>query len=153
MIKDYIALEEIRYGEQMSLTVDIGENHSDKMIAPLLLIPFVENSFKHGASKMLTHPYVELCITIENNILHFFIINNRPEIQETAKASLSKKQGQIGLKNARKRLELLYPGTHQLNIVSKPESFTVDLKIELKEMTVINKENNKPEQTSAYAMV
>ena len=56
MIRDYMALEKIRYGEQMKMTIEIQENHHDKMIAPLLLIPFVENSFKHGASKMITHP-------------------------------------------------------------------------------------------------
>ncbi|MDQ6608409.1 MAG: histidine kinase, partial [Bacteroidota bacterium] len=54
MIQDYMALEKIRYGEQMDMTVDIRGDYSDKMIAPLLLIPFVENSFKHGASRMLS---------------------------------------------------------------------------------------------------
>ena len=81
MIQDYMALEKIRYGEQMNMTIEIQENYPDKMIAPLLLIPFVENSFKHGASKMLTHPYVKLRITIENNMLHFFINEQRPTKQ------------------------------------------------------------------------
>ena len=78
MIQDYMALEKIRYGEQMNMTIEIPENYNDKMIAPVFLIPFVENSFKHGASKMLSHPYVKLRITVENNLLHFFIMNSRP---------------------------------------------------------------------------
>jgi sensor histidine kinase YesM len=53
MIQDYMALEKLRYGEQMKMTVEIQEDHHGKLIAPLLLIPFVENSFKHGTSKCL----------------------------------------------------------------------------------------------------
>jgi LytS/YehU family sensor histidine kinase len=51
------------------MTIDIDEGHQGKMIAPLLLIPFVENSFKHGASKMISQPWVRLTIKLENNRL------------------------------------------------------------------------------------
>ena len=78
MIQDYIALEKIRYGEQIDIKTEIQEAGNNKMITPLLLIPFVENSFKHGASKMITHPWIKLHITIEDNVLHFFIINSKP---------------------------------------------------------------------------
>src|SRR4051812_33581473 len=68
MLRDYMALEKIRYGEQMDMTIDIQEKDSPfrqgeagrGLIAPLLLIPFVENSFKHGTSKMLAHPWLKL---------------------------------------------------------------------------------------------
>jgi sensor histidine kinase YesM len=126
MIRDYMALEKIRYAEQMQMTIDIKDNHNDKMIAPLLLIPFVENSFKHGASKMITQPWVRLNIHIENNRLHFMIMNSKPPTNEPA---ISK--GNIGLKNVMKRLELLYPATHELNIVSKSDSYTVYLTLQL----------------------
>jgi sensor histidine kinase YesM len=129
MIQDYMALEKIRYGGQMDMTIDIKGNYQNKMVTPLLLIPFIENSFKHGASKMLAHPYVKLSITIEENTLQFLLTNNKPNTP----ASTSR-NGAIGLKNVRKRLQLLYPVTHELNIVSEPESFIVFLKIELQEM-------------------
>ena len=77
MVRDYMALEKIRYGE-MNMTIEIQEEGSEKLIAPLLLIPFVENSFKHGTSKMLAHPWVKLQMTIENNMLHFSVTNSRP---------------------------------------------------------------------------
>ena len=147
MLQDYMALEKIRYAEQMQMTIDIEDDHDNKMIAPLLLIPFVENSFKHGASKMITQPWVKLYIYIENNRLHFTIRNSKPPTQEPIAA-----KGNIGLKNVRKRLELLYPGTHELNIVSEPDSYAVYLILQLqdiKDQTTI-KDEIKP--LAEYAM-
>ena len=129
MINDYMALEKIRYAEQMQMTIDIEDKHDNKMIAPLLLIPFVENSFKHGASKMITQPWVKLYIYIENNRLHFTIRNSKPPTKEPARSN-----GNIGLKNVKKRLELLYPGTHELDIVSEPDSYAVHLILQLQDI-------------------
>ena len=129
MIQDYMALEKIRYGEQMQMTIDIEDDHDNKMIAPLLLIPFVENSFKHGASKMITQPWVKLYIYIENNRLHFTIRNSKPPTKDPIAA-----KGNIGLKNVRKTLELLYPGTHELKIVSEPASYAVYLILQLQDI-------------------
>jgi len=147
MIRDYMALEKIRYAEQMQMTIDIEDDHDNKMIAPLLLIPFVENCFKHGASKMITQPWVKLYIYIENNRLHFTIRNSKPPTNEPARSN-----GNIGLKNVTKRLELLYPGTHELNIVSEPGSYAVYLILQLhdiKDHTTI-KDEIKP--LAEYAM-
>ena len=128
MIRDYMALEKIRYAEQMQMTIDIKGGHLDKMIAPLLLIPFVENSFKHGASKMITEPWVKLDLSIENNRLLFNIINSKPANNESPIT-----KGNIGLRNVTKRLDLLYPGTHELNIVTDPDSYAVHLSLQLYE--------------------
>ncbi|HEX3165538.1 MAG TPA: histidine kinase [Chitinophagaceae bacterium] len=147
MIQDYIALEKIRYGEQIDIKTEIQEAGNNKMIAPLLLIPFVENSFKHGASKMITHPWVKLRITFEDDMLHFFIINSKPLSHESAS-----RNGSIGLKNVQKRLLLLYPGAHELNIISEPENFTVFLKIQLKELIVSPANADETLQTEEYAM-
>ena len=147
MIQDYMALEKIRYAEQMQMTIDIDGKADEKMIAPLLLIPFVENSFKHGASKMITQPWVKLTIQIENNWLHFKVTNSKPATNES---SLSK--GNIGLKNVTKRLELLYPDTHELSIVSEPGSYAVHLVLQLydiKNPTIITDEINP---MTEYAM-
>jgi sensor histidine kinase YesM len=146
MVRDYMALEKIRYGE-MNMTIGIQEEGSEKLIAPLLLIPFVENSFKHGTSKMLAHPWVTLQMKIENNMLHFSVANSRPP-----EAGTQLKKGNIGLKNVKKRLELLYPGTHELNIVSKPESFFVYLKVQLQETKNYVATNEEIKTANAYAM-
>ena len=162
LLRDYMALEKIRYGEQMNMTIEIQSEHSPPwqeategweqssgrgLIAPLLLIPFVENSFKHGTSKMLAHPWVKLQVIIENNMLHFSVANSRP--QETEPPL---KKGNIGLKNVKKRLELLYPGTHELNIISKPESFFVSLKVPLWETKDYVATNEEIKTANAYAM-
>lgn len=155
MIQDYMALEKIRYAEQMQMTIDINGRPDEKMIAPLLLIPFVENSFKHGASKMITQPWVKLAIHIENNWLRFTVMNSKPSTNEfpLSKALLPVGQGNIGLKNVTKRLQLLYPGTHELSIVSESDSYSVYLSLQLhdiKSHTII-KDEIKPK--SEYAMV
>ena len=126
MIQDYMALEKIRYAEQMQMTIDIDEGHQGKIIAPLLLIPFVENSFKHGASKMISQPWVRLTIKIENNRLCFIIKNSKPPANVTLTG-----KGNIGLKNVKKRLELLYPGTHELSVISEEGSYAVRLDLQL----------------------
>jgi sensor histidine kinase YesM len=147
MIYDYIDLEKIRYGEQMEMTIETNGSFHNKMIAPLLLIPFVENSFKHGTSKMIRHPWIKLSINIEDNELYFLLINSKPVAGE-----LTNQNGNIGLKNVRKRLQLLYPVAHELNIISEPESFTVFLKIKLSELTSSPGTNEEIKQPADYAM-
>jgi LytS/YehU family sensor histidine kinase len=126
MIQDYISLEQIRYGDRLNLTVQIQGTTKDKMISPLMLIPFVENSFKHGSSRMLAYPWVRLTIFIDKDHIEFSLANNKPEnaIQHNVKKG-------IGLANVRKRLELLYPGAHTLNIVENEMSFEIYLRIAL----------------------
>lgn len=126
MIEDYMALEKIRYGERLEMELEIKGNYKTKMISPLLLIPLVENSFKHGASKMLEHPWVSLNITVDGEYLLLLMSNSRPE-----EAILPHHNGHIGLKNLKKRLQLLYPAAHELSIVNRADSYEVFLKIEL----------------------
>jgi sensor histidine kinase YesM len=126
MIQDYISLEQIRYGDRLNLSLHIQGTAKDKMISPLLLIPFVENSFKHGTSRMLTHPWVRLDIHIEKDFLEFKLTNNKPE---HGHESLGKKG--IGLRNVKKRLQLIYPENHSLNIVETEMSYDVFMRIAL----------------------
>jgi sensor histidine kinase YesM len=126
MIEDYMALEKIRYGDRLKMELEIKGDYKNKMISPLLLIPLVENSFKHGASKMLEHPWVNLNITIEGQYLFFLLSNSRPE--ETI---LPQHNGHIGLNNVKKRLQLLYPDAYELSMVKGSESYEVFMKISL----------------------
>jgi LytS/YehU family sensor histidine kinase len=126
MLHDYMALEKIRYGEQMDMTTNIQGNYRNKTIAPLLLIPFVENSFKHGTSKMLSRSWVSLNIVIENESLYFRIKNSKPE-----EYMHSGGKNGIGLSNVQKRLQLLYPGRNELKMTAGPDHFSVLLKLNL----------------------
>jgi hypothetical protein len=125
MIRDYMALEKVRYGDQLNMKIEIEGNPSDKLITPLLLIPFLENSFKHGTSKMLIHPWVNLHISIEDTFLTFKLNNSKPENQ-----SSSTHHG-IGLTNVTKRLQLLYPEAHTLQLMGDLISYSVFLKLKL----------------------
>jgi hypothetical protein len=134
MIQDYIALEKIRYGDRLKMDLEIKGEYKNKMISPLLLIPLVENSFKHGASKMLEHPFVNLNITIDGHYLYFLLSNSRPD-----EVTLIQHKTPIGLNNVKKRLQLLYPAAHELKIAESTGSFEVFMKICLEETTVTEK--------------
>lgn len=145
MIQDYVALEKIRYGDRLKMTLEIKGDYNHKMISPLLLIPLVENSFKHGASKILEHPWVNLNITVDGESLFFLLSNSRPDVKV-----MEHPNSHIGLKNVKKRLQLLYPGAHELNIAENTKSFEVFMKIRLKVSDVTEK--NIKTETIEYAV-
>ena len=147
MIQDYIALEQIRYGDRLNLSLQIQGTSKDKMISPLMLIPFIENSFKHGTSRMLTHPWVRLEIQIEKDFLEFRLGNNKPEHSN----ELTGKKG-IGLNNVKKRLQLLYPETHSLNIIETEMSYDVFMKIALNSPENKSKEDSVLHRKEAYEL-
>jgi LytS/YehU family sensor histidine kinase len=126
MIKDYVELEKIRYGNRLDVHLDIPGDIDDLEIAPLLLLPFVENCFKHGASHMIDQPWVSLFVNIENGVMKMKLVNGKAMGYEPKK-SLSG----IGITNVRRRLELLYPGKFSLDIQEEDEVYIVNLKMEL----------------------
>lgn len=126
MLKDYITLETIRYDNKLELNIEIPENVDRMYIAPLLLLPFVENCFKHGASNMLEQPWISLSIHLQEKTLSMKLVNGKSESVEP----VEEKQG-IGIANVEKRLQLLYPGKHELIITNDDHVFVVDLKVEL----------------------
>jgi hypothetical protein len=125
MIRDYLALEKVRYGDRLKMKVKISGDVSHNIIAPLLLIPFVENSFKHGASRVLNEPWIKMTLEVKASQFHFALANNRPLLD-----GLASQKG-LGLANVSKRLALIYPGTHNLTIRSTEDSWEVDLRITL----------------------
>jgi LytS/YehU family sensor histidine kinase len=137
MIANYIELEKIRYGNRLSMQVELMNTDGNQLIAPLLMIPFVENSFKHGVSQMLDRPKISLKIYVERNVLHFYLNNSKPPDTENQ----VQRKG-IGLENVRKRLELLYPGKHKLLILTEGDTFTVQMEIILTEYIMLENESD-----------
>jgi len=123
LINHYVELEKVRY-EELEIEVKITGECNDKMIAPLLMIPFIENSFKHGTSKILKGPWIKLFIQADEEMLHFTLTNNKPA------ESIENKKG-IGLINVQKRLELLYTNEHYLLIEPTLHTFTVNMQVPL----------------------
>ena len=127
MVVDYLNLEKIRYDQKLDLHYSFPENVSDKVIAPLLLLPLVENCFKHGASKMIHKPWINIKAELNQNSFHIKLMNGRRD----KNISVEERKG-TGIENVRRRLELLYKDSHSLEIKEDTDVFIVDLKIDLK---------------------
>ena len=145
MIQDYVTLEKIRYGNRLEVQLDLPLETASLMIAPLLMLPLVENCFKHGASHMLDQPWISIHVTIENRMMKMKLVNGKAIDRRPAK-SLSG----IGIQNVRKRLDLIYPNKYFLDIQEEEEVFIVNLKLEL-ERARITKESKTPVLTTVDA--
>ena len=124
IISDYIALEQLRYDE--SLRVNFNHNIEDmkQALPPLLLIPLVENAFKHGVSETRNHPFIDIHLSVNKRQLAFVVKNStEPSTGEPVKEN-------IGLTNLRRQLELLYKD-YNLSVQQDTSIFTATLKINL----------------------
>jgi LytS/YehU family sensor histidine kinase len=126
MIAKYINLEKIRYGNKLDVHMLTPDRMSDIYIAPLLLLPFVENCFKHGASHMLQNPWINLTVELKDTTLVLKLMNAK-----MPNSGGSQHKPGIGIKNVRQRLELRYKNKHKLEIREEQEVFVVDLRVEL----------------------
>ncbi len=129
VIRDYIELEKLRYNDR--LTVEYVENIDDSLtaISPLLLLSFVENCFKHGASATTGEVVISIELTLTNNQLTFRVSNTVEDGYEAVQNGT----GGIGLKNVQRQLDLIYPEQHQLSIGRDNGFFKVDLEVDLTE--------------------
>lgn len=127
MVKNYIELQNLRTNEKDKIKLEILGDINGKRIAPLLFLPFVENSFKHGLKGSASEIFVHIKIEISARILNFEIENSKGEPAQTVD---SKYKG-IGIENVKKRLELIYPGKHNLKISDNESIFKVLLQVEL----------------------
>jgi len=127
-IEAYIQLQLLRDDEIENVNLDIGNIDNSFMIAPMILIPFIENSFKHSKIEDTENGWINITIKTVSNKLIFTIENSIPAIIP----SKDKSSG-VGLTNTKRRLELLYPDKHTLNIIDSGEKYAVQLKIDLNE--------------------
>jgi LytS/YehU family sensor histidine kinase len=126
IMRNYIDLEKERYGNRIEISWSIHGDIENKQIAPLLLLPFLENAFKHGTSDQLEKPWLSVELAMEQNILKCKIVNSK---NETAVGSTHG----IGLQNVLKRLELIYPGRYQIKLHDEGSFFVVSLVMSLNE--------------------
>lgn len=123
VVKDYIELEKLRYGSRLDVVYTENIDVQNQQITPLILIPFIENAFKHGLSETRFDSYIHINTQLTKGMLNFMIENSK---SETEQHSTEK----IGLKNVKRQLELLYP-EHSLDIQVTPTTFKVSLNINL----------------------
>lgn len=127
VLKDYIALQKIRSNEQLKVEAFFEDNIKQQRIAPLLLITFLENAFKHGAKGETGTTFINLSIRLTNNLLNFSLENNKGTVDLIEKTD----HKGLGLENVKRRLELIYAGRYELSIQDKGNSFAVNLQIQL----------------------
>ncbi|MDD4645612.1 MAG: histidine kinase [Bacteroidales bacterium] len=126
MLENYLSLERIRYGEQLDLNFQVTGEVAGKQLAPMLLLPFVENAFKHGVSKLRKEAHVNISLEINGNIMDFSVKNSCSVLPDQ---DISGYTEGIGLKNVQRRLELLYPDKHRLMIGQTDNEFSISLNI------------------------
>lgn len=128
-LKNYIDLQKLRIANspQISIESQIDESLQGLQIAPMLLIPFVENAFKHGIS--LNEPsFIKINLQVADNRILFNVTNSiHPKNQNDSE----KQSGGIGLENVKQRLAMLYPGKHDLVIRENPKEYFVHLTLVL----------------------
>jgi LytS/YehU family sensor histidine kinase len=123
-LKNYVDVEAMRYSDKIDIcfeTQGIGEN---AYIEPLLLLPFIENTFKHGIREETGGGFISIIISLVESELFVEIRNSKPLINKTGSKG-------IGLRNAVRRLDILYPGRYTIDIVDKDNSYEVRLSLRL----------------------
>lgn len=125
-VLNYISLERLRQGNNASIETQIDYQAGDQLICPLLILPLVENAFKHGVNR------------IRNSFLHFCLIANEKtitvKITNSKSETIAKKKNDhagIGLNNLKRRLSLFYPGKHSFEIADESKTYTVRLTLQL----------------------
>ena len=127
VLDNYIALQKIRSDSNLNFEIKRSGEINGQQIAPLLLITFLENAFKHGAKGSSEKSFIFLNTIIEKNKLIFSIENNKGYVDEIKKGEYNG----LGLENVKRQLELLYPGKHTLKISNEQDSFKVQLQLNL----------------------
>lgn len=128
MIRNYIELQNLRTTETNRISFEVEGEVGDKLIAPMVMLPFVENSFKHGLKGGADKAFVNIRIRVFSKSLNLEIENSKGKAVEPESMSRG-----IGVENVKNRLDLIYPGRHKLKIKDENDTFKVHLRIELTE--------------------
>ena len=127
LIEHYLSIQMLKHEEQLNVDfyhAGVGLQH---MIAPMILINFIENCFKHSDLESNPQGWINISLEVENNELHFRTENTRKEVME---ASPADRRG-IGLTNSLKLLEANYPDQHKVDIIEETDLYVLDLKLQL----------------------
>ena len=123
-LQSYIDLQQQRFGKNVQVTVDLQKPNTNYEIEPMLLIPFVENAFKHGTG-LIEGAMIKIQLSVEDKKLNFYVQNK----YDPSSTEVKDKTSGIGLANVKRRLNLLYGNRHSLLIAQKDNWFTVSLQL------------------------
>jgi LytS/YehU family sensor histidine kinase len=139
ILQQYIDLEQLRYGARLDISFTVPEDLDKKQIAPLLLLPFVENVFKHGINNQTGHCWISFDLRLSESAIYLKLINSKDKDEIPDLPAFSG----IGLQNVKKRLELLYPDRYNLTIQEMDEVFIVNLELLVDDKGVSKKKIQK----------
>ena len=128
MLKDYMTLEKLRYGDKLEMNLQVEGDTSTEKIAPLLLLRFIENSFKQCSDRMTAQAWINMEIQIETHTLMMKLMNGKP-----VEKPITGNDEEDDFEQVQRRLQLLYPGRHELKITEEPEIMMVSLQIWLEQ--------------------
>lgn len=126
-LRNYIALQEIRYTDTIKIKTYYSPTINGELIAPMLLLPLVENAFKHGNTSATERCFIDLAVRMEAHQLFFHCTNSTRE-----NAKKIAEEG-IGVNSVKRRLELLYPGKHKFHVTTSHDVYSVELTLQLNE--------------------
>ena len=130
LLQHYIALEQLRYGDRLDISLVISGDTNQYQVVPLLLLPFLENAFKHGTSMQIDQCWISLNLSVTDDIMSFKLVNSRDKEQPPK----NNETGGLGLQNVKRRLDLLYNGQYQFETLMQDEVYIVNLEIKLNEL-------------------
>lgn len=121
-IRNYIALQKSRIDERIEVSFYAAETNGNTLVPPLILITFIENAFKYVGFNECKANRIDICLKHNKGVLEFNVFNTRDAVIDQRQDSSG-----LGIANARRRLELLYPGKHSLNIDQREDTYEVNL--------------------------
>ena len=128
-LSNFVALEKLRVNDNVIVTLDVNENVNGAQVAPFILMPFVENAFKHVSKGRQQDNFIQVSLRQQAHQLYFDVTNSREAHALSARETVH--YGGIGLTNVRRRLALLYPHHHTLRIDEPEDTYSVHLTIDL----------------------
>ena len=123
IIENYIELEKIRFSNRIDINFTTDLKSQGIQIPPMLIIPFIENAFKHGVAKSIEKSWIKISLKETDGALNILVANSKTQ------SKVEDKTGGIGLMNVKKRLSLLYKEKYELNIFEEQMQYTVSLSI------------------------
>ena len=125
-IKNYLSLEKLRHGDMLDVKFEEDGDSGSLRIAPLLLLPLIENAFKHGIRQDQGKPWLSIMVNVRPDHFDFLVENSKPD---STGSEPDIRQAGIGLKNLKRRLNLLYPDRHRLEVSERDTFFSAELSI------------------------
>ncbi|MFC3196594.1 sensor histidine kinase [Parapedobacter deserti] len=124
-IKNYMELEKIRTANRLDISINILTPINGFHVSPMLILPFIENAFKHGVSQETRESWIRVDVSIQQHVLKLKIENSCPVVEDL---NVKERSG-IGLQNVKRRLEILYNGSHKIDFLKSEGAFLVILEL------------------------